>query len=194
MAPTVTRLLLSFCLVVATPVVYVLGVIVLDSQLRLYRNFGVLTTWTLLSLAAFGLLWTLIWRQEVRWTRRRRIATQLAVVACVLLGVLVCVIFVTILGYRNRISEEIVMLGGMCAATAWLGATAWAWRETPEERRGRLAAATGNRELPCPQCGYNLTGLREARCPECGASYTLESLIAAVTEQKSGHGLHESKS
>ena len=37
-----------------------------------------------------------------------------------------------------------------------------------------------DRDLPCPQCRYNLRGLREARCPECGGQFRWQALLDVI--------------
>ena len=76
-----------------------------------------------------------------------------------------------------------IVYAGNVFCILWIVASTLAWRETKAERAARLCGR-GDRLLPCPKCGYNLTGLRETRCPECGATYTVDELVGALVEQR----------
>ncbi len=188
MAPTVTRLILSFALVIATPTLFFMALFVgfelfddwID-QLFGYDEELFFVPVTLVCVAFFGVGWWLIWRGEVRWVNGRAgrtwgvLAGTLAASGVVGMGIALVV------PYESEIFGS--LFGGLVWIVLWLFGTAWAWRETKVERAGRLAAM-GVEALPCPSCGYNLSGLRESKCPECGAAFTLDQLFAAVDEQR----------
>ncbi|MCG3138016.1 MAG: hypothetical protein HJJLKODD_01872 [Phycisphaerae bacterium] len=180
MSALLARLLLSFVMLVATPLVYlVLFVIIEESVLpndtsaflasSMFTAIGVLTAWLM------------IWRRQVRWTPNRRgqtigvvgLSCALAAMVAVLIG------WVTHRGIR----EEGIILGGMTWLVGWLAGSVLVWRETPAERAERLANMTRG-AISCPRCGYNLTGLQQARCPECGTQFTLDELFAQLHEEK----------
>lgn len=45
---------------------------------------------------------------------------------------------------------------------------------------------TFGRDLPCPQCGYNLRSLRIPNCPECGFSFRWQSVLGVVCQRCGG--------
>jgi hypothetical protein len=72
----------------------------------------------------------------------------------------------------------------------------------PEARPGSpplLQTFLADRDVPCPQCGYNLRNLRADRCPECGEQLVLRvnvaeprqgALIAGLIGLSAGAGLN----
>ena len=61
-----------------------------------------------------------------------------------------------------------------------------------------LAAYLAGRDVPCPQCGYNLRDLAGHRCPECGDALALRlglaeprlgTLVAGLIGLSAGAGL-----
>lgn len=186
MAPTVTRLILSFALVIATPTLFFimlfLGMELFDSWVNSPLDdtviFGVITFFCV---GMFGIGWILIWMGEVKWNPKRGMWTAV-VLACGLFGwAIITAVFAATMPYEGV--EIGLVFGGLVWIVWWLFGTALAWRETSTERAGRLAAM-GVEALPCPSCSYNLSGLRESKCPECGAAFTLDQLYAAVDEQR----------
>lgn len=187
MAPTVTRLILSFALVIATPtllfIVMFLGYEVLEDMLG-FRGLDDDIFFICSSLGCvvfFGLGWWLVWRGEVRWTSGRSGKTWAVLCISFLISMCVAIGSALAVPYEGELIGSI--LGGLVWIVLWLFGTAWAWRETSAERAGRLAAM-GVEALPCPSCSYNLSGLRESKCPECGAAFILDQLYAAVDEQR----------
>ncbi len=132
-----------------------------------------LITWS--GVAAY---WCLLWRSNVRWNARRIGGTLGAVVAAIVVGGGIGLLFGASFGSGSDTEIFTVFLGGVLAILLWLFATVFLWRETPAERAARVGAAGGS-AVACPTCGYNLTGLGEARCPECGSRFTLDELLAA---------------
>src|SRR5437016_1347309 len=62
-----------------------------------------------------------------------------------------------------------------------------------------LQTFLADRDVPCPQCGYNLRDLRGSRCPECGEDLVLRvtvaeprqaALIAGLVGLSAGAGLN----
>lgn len=53
--------------------------------------------------------------------------------------------------------------------------------ELPEE--GWLRAYLADRDVPCPQCWYNIRGLTGSFCPECGEELRL---VVGLTEPRVG--------
>ena len=188
MAPTVTRLILSFALIVATPTLFFLllfiGYQVFDDLIDRFFNYDeelFFIPISFMSVGFFGFGWWLIWRGEVTWTAKRKLKTWCVLGASMGLSALAAVLIAAVFRHDGEIIGS--MLGGLVWIVLWLFGTAWAWRETSAERAGRLAAM-GVEALPCPSCGYNLSGLRESKCPECGSAFTLDQLYAAVDEQR----------
>ena len=134
---------------------------------------------TLLTCAYIVGYWLLLWRRDVVWTPRRVRSSLLLALGAVAAGIVLAWLISLALPYEEELGT---ILGSLAATVIWIGATVFAWRETPGERAARLARA-GADTLVCPSCGYNLTGLREARCPECGNSFTLNDLLAGQPER-----------
>ncbi len=183
MAPTVTRLILSFALLVTAPVYYVLSMILAHEVLDVaYRHEEV--TYAVVGFtgaAGFGLGWWGIWRGEVTWNPKRVGRTWGVFVLSFLPGALIGAAIVPLTYSKD--TTPILILAPIVWLIFWLFGTALVWKESADERAARLAAL-GMNGLPCPNCGYNLTGMRECKCPECGAAYTLDQLFAAVDEQR----------
>lgn len=181
MAPVITRLLLTLSLFVAAAVVYVVLLVTMFEMMRFRRSdeivFGIAN---LITGALFAGGWVLIWLQEVRWTRLRISLTFAALVASIVPSLLLVVIGMLIDEFDGGL---VVFLSGLTWLTLWLFGTSLAWMELPSERR-RRHATLGLETVPCPSCGYNLAGLKETKCPECGASYTIDSLFAALREKE----------
>lgn len=45
---------------------------------------------------------------------------------------------------------------------------------------------TFGRDLPCPQCSYNLRARREPRCPECGLRFRWQAILGVVCPRCAG--------
>ncbi len=178
MSRLVSRLLLAMTIVIATPVVYTISFLWIESTI-LRRDVDALWAADIVSAAFLVVGWVVIWRGQVVWTTRRLQLTIVAVVASALPAVFFALLIETALGGP---SEPAVIIGGMCWAVFWLGSTALIWRENCVERQNRLQAVSAG-VIHCPNCGYNLTGLEQARCPECGSRYTLNELFAVLQEQ-----------
>ncbi len=121
-------------------------------------------------------VWILIWRHRVAWTRRARIGTILS--SGVLLHVAVLVPLYYVLrgdsdGEVGVVALPVVALG------IWLLFTAFLWPARAVPVQERIEAG-----VRCTRCGYSLRGLTGTRCPECGYEPTLESFCAGwVTEE-----------
>lgn len=181
MAPTVTRLILSFALLVATPTLFFVSVFFLHevANWSYRRSEEIVLISTLIGLATMAIGWVLIWRPEVKWNSARTTGTFVVGIGGLLLSFFIGWGFTSV----SREGELGIITGGLVWFVLWLFGTAIVWRETKAERSQRLAAM-GISALPCPSCGYNLSGLRESRCPECGAQFTLDQLFGAIDEQR----------
>ncbi len=132
-----------------------------------------------------ALYWLLLWHDQVSWTRERRVYTGMAGGGALLVGVAMA----AVIGQFAKEAAVGALIGGGFPPIVWALATVVIWKESPDERRQRLAAA-GSDAVSCPVCGYNLTGLRETRCPECGTQYTVDQLLNAVQSERAA-GLHD---
>lgn len=181
MAPTVTRLILSFALLVATPTVFFVSLFFFYevANWNYRRSEQIMLVSTLIGLATMTIGWVLIWRPEVKWSSGRTTGTFVVGIGGLLLSLLIGWAFAA----ASNEEELGIIIGGLVWFVLWLFGTAIVWRETKAERSQRLAAM-GISALPCPSCGYNLSGLRESRCPECGAQFTLDQLFGAIDEQR----------
>lgn len=181
MAPTVTRLILSFALVVAVPVTYAVVFIGL-MEAAFGRNVEIaLVIANVVVGCGFAVGWVLIWMREIRWANHRVVLTLLSFLGSVVASLAVGVFFAFLL-HEKQLGA---LFGGMIFGVLWLFSTAFVWKETRGERRQRLSGL-GVNAVACPACGYNLTGLQTTQCPECGARYTLDQLVAACVEQVEG--------
>ncbi|TWT41891.1 hypothetical protein RAS1_30150 [Phycisphaerae bacterium RAS1] len=127
------------------------------------------------------LLWFLVWRRSVRWTRRR-VLTSVSLGALVLLsplGVLAHEDLRSAWRGYDSIVDAIILASPLFAGTAFLAGTAWSWRLKPAEAAARVAELGDEkvRSVSCPACRYSLRGLPEARCPECGWSGTIDEIV-----------------
>jgi hypothetical protein len=126
--------------------------------------------------ALFVLVWYLIWRRDVRWTRVRLRNTLIS-----LLGTIAIAIGISyVVNPRWWVGSDLI-LAWACWAVLWISLTGVVWRETMAERLGRTEQAR-TRTLRCPSCGYNMTGLHDARCPECGTQYTLDQIVSSAID------------
>lgn len=115
-------------------------------------------------------VWILIWRRRVTWTRRARIGTILS--SGVLLHVAVLVPLCDVLCFDSE-GEICVVAIPVVALGIWLMLTAFLWPARAVPVQERIDAG-----LHCMKCGYSLRGLTSTRCPECGFEPTLEAFCA----------------
>ena len=181
MSATISRLLLTFSLVVAGPVAYTILFVTL-MEIELFPFSYSNDEWALVVSdvvigAAYAIGWIAIWWGELNWTAGRIMTT-----AAVFFGSIVVATGLAILFWAMTNEEEVACIfAGMLWAVFWMAGTALFWRESKSERAGRLSQA-GVDVIACPGCGYNMTGLKTNKCPECGASYTVDQLFAATLE------------
>jgi len=121
-------------------------------------------------------VWILIWRRRVAWTRRARIGTILS--SGVLLHVAVLVPLYAVLCFDSD-GEVCVIALPVVALGVWLMFTTFLWPARAVPVQERIEAS-----VRCMRCGYSLRGLTATRCPECGFEPTLEAFCAGwVTEE-----------
>ena len=178
MSRLLSRLILACAAVCAAPIAWFALVFIFADRTRVRPIEVTMLLASAISGGLFVAAWLGIWHEQVVWTRGRCWLTALSVpwsaVAAAVIGVSI------VIGTRE---EEVgVILGSLTWIVAWMASTALVWRETGEERSARLRAAAQG-IICCLHCGYNMTGLHEARCPECGTQYTLNELLASITEQ-----------
>lgn len=179
MAPVITRLLLTLSLFVAAPLMYVVIMLTAFDILAISEDEIIFAIANLLTGGFIVLGWILILMHEIRWNPWRIGMT----VGVGIASVLIATSFALIAILTVRGDESLyIFLSGLIWLVLWLFGTSLAWMELPNERRKRYAVM-GLEKVPCPSCGYNLSGLKETKCPECGASFTIDSLFAAVQEQ-----------
>lgn len=177
MSPTVSRLVLSLCIIGFLPIMYFTTFFVLiessgnwsDDELYLLLSDVLCMLFLIVS-------WTVIWFGEIQWNTFRIVAS----IAVAGGGSIAGLIIGALCGAITNEEEIGILIGGAFAAVFWIFGTAIAWRETKSERAARLQHL-GINAVACPNCGYNLTGLSQSNCPECGSSYTLDQLFAALT-------------
>jgi hypothetical protein len=137
---------------------------------RIFAGFGLAGLLTWLFIAVY---WWLLWRRQIKWTPKRRLATIGWVGLALLLA----------LGAgaaTSRIETEFgAFIASVTAPLLWVFGSVLSWRESPAEHAARIASLGGADALTCPTCGYNLTGLKGTRCPECGNEFTLDQLLAS---------------
>jgi len=179
MPRVLSHVLLSVTLLLATPLLYIMVYILFDRALSVTDVLDFMLT-NLVTAPILIAAWVLIWQRRVNWTIARYWKTGLAVLAAIVPGAVVYLVFAATLA-----DEAGAVFGGWAWAVCWLTATAFIWRDTPLEQARRRRPGTGV-VLRCPNCRYNLTGLYEARCPECGTRFTLDELFQAVAEMPDG--------
>ena len=181
MSATIVRLILSTVLMIATPALYMTFLFFLMYSTR--HRIDELTMFLIADLVCGAFLvvaWILIWRSEVRWTPRRTRLTGVSLFAAMVPAVAMGTLLE--LSIPPSDGEAGVIFGAMTWALTWIPLTAFCWRETKAERADRLRMM-GINAIACPNCGYNLTGLREASCPECGSRFTLDQIVASLSER-----------
>ena len=177
MSHLVARILPAICLIPAAAVVYIMVIIVgLDrpNSTQVAPLVAGAAAW-----AFIAVYWVLLWRGSVRWTSMRVLGTLMATILVLVAGAFLAAAVNLIL--PDPRDELGILSASMFVPIAWLIATVFLWRETALERRSRLAASP-QRTVSCPTCGYNLTGLTATRCPECGKQSTLDELFAAQAD------------
>lgn len=179
MSRTVSRLLLTFSLLVGSVTVYVLFFIVIESR-WLSRDAEAFIAASLVTVPVFAVFWTSIWHVTVVWSAPRVLRTMVVFAVGSMAGVGCYAICVS-----TRVGAESgVILATMCWVTIWMAGTAVVWKETGLES-SRRERDCPDRVIPCPKCGYDLKGLAMARCPECGTEFTLDELFATWVGQDS---------
>ena len=181
MSATIVRLILSTVLMIAMPALYMtialffkfsIGLRIDDMTMFLIANF--------LCGAFLVVAWLLIWRSEVRWTPRRINLTVMSLFAALVPAAVMGSILEASIPLSD--GEAGVIFAAMIWALTWIPMTVFCWRETKAERADRLRMM-GINAIACPTCGYNLTGLREASCPECGSRFTLDQIVASLSDR-----------
>jgi hypothetical protein len=134
------------------------------------------TPWSLMSVSFVG-CWLVIWRQSVRWTGFRRIATASVVVGCVVapIGGLLIVMrsgpyfpiwgFALLGGYLSSIPLQVALI----------------WRSTRREETERLLEWRLAPTPRCPYCQGMLAGRMGARCPHCGGDLVGAAVSGATS-------------
>lgn len=138
---------------------------------------------TQLAVAVIAVVWLLLWRRSVRWTRSRVAVTTICtgvLLGAPLLQLLPDADGTTTFWYQVFWAARPGLI--LVSIAFFIAGTAWSWRDrNPRESH---AANRGDLDLDrlhsCPNCNYNLRGLREIRCPECGWSQTVDELVAGV--------------
>ncbi len=178
MSRLIAKILLTVFMIPFATIVYMVSFVVMERSLRFtgsyYGNrYELFVLCGLLTWAVIALYWLLIWRGQIKWTSPRISLTVLSAIVCAAASV----VFAKLLNLLVR--EEIfsAFVASVLCPVLWLISTVFVWRESAEERAGRVAGGDET-ALTCPVCGYNLTGLSEPRCPECGTKYTLSELFA----------------
>ena len=82
--------------------------------------------------------WLLLWRRDVVWTPHRIRSSLWLALGAIAAGIVLGWLLALVLPYEEEIGT---ILGSLTATVLWVGATVFAWRETPGERAARLARA-----------------------------------------------------
>ncbi len=173
MTRLVARLLLAV-MIFPTSILFFFILMVLVSGRGNPSLSEVVVVWAT-TLTYIGLYWLWLWRNSIRWTMGRVVATAGMSVGAIALGLAAYLV----LRKQAQIPEEpAAILGGVVTPIAWVIGTILLWRENDRERAARLAKLS-EATVACPLCGYNMTGLHDTRCPECGHHPTLQEFIAS---------------
>lgn len=169
MTRAAAHLILSAALVLATPFVFLVFAIILDT----FPSIGRYTEFTLaaaITAVLFLVAWLAIWFGQIRWTTGRVTATAAVVIGAMVPAVVIGAVMVLVL----RQGRELWLLTIVGATPIWglalMAGTALVWRENAVDRAARLQEI-GAAVLTCAKCGYNLTGLSSDQCPECGQTF-----------------------
>lgn len=116
-----------------------------------------------------AVIWLLIWRRAVCWSRTVWSRTLLFVACLILVP--------TLLIYWSEefpsATKDYLFAIPWLAWGLWMAATVRYWPMR------YLAGASGEFPPTCIACGYPLTGLCATRCPECGDERTIDELWRA---------------
>ncbi len=121
-------------------------------------------------------VWVLIWRHRVAWTRRARIGTILSSGVLLHVAVLVPLYYVLRGGTWGEVG---VVALPTVALGLWMMLTAFLWPARAVPVQERIEA-----NLRCMRCGYSLRGLTATRCPECGFEPALEAFCAGLVSEE----------
>ena len=173
MSRLLSKIMLALLMLPLAALVYMLVVTALLESILGYPNrIAAFIVADLVTAAFVAGYWIVLWHGVVRWTSRRVRSTFAAGLGAVVIGAVAG-------GLAGHVEDDFgAFVAGLVAVLVWLTATVLIWRETADERSGRLRGA-GRLTVACPRCGYNLTGLQQTTCPECGTTYTIDELIAS---------------
>jgi len=123
---------------------------------------------TLCALVGFAavVIWLLIWRRAICWSRTVLFRTLLLAAGLILIPTL-------LLYWHPSATEEYLFSIPFLAWGLWMAATVRYWPMR------YLAGESGEFAPTCIACGYSLTGLCATRCPECGDQRTIDELWRA---------------
>src|SRR5690349_13037002 len=153
MSHLISRILLAILLFPLASLVYLIAFVtsyhIFNESIFFDRDIDFFIVAGAVTWFFLGVYWYLLWRGSVRFTAARIRWSLIAILLSALAGMLIAVTL-------TSIERDLVgFVGSSAAPLLWLVATCFIWRESREERAGRLIA--GRESIVCPTCGYNLT-------------------------------------
>jgi peptidoglycan/LPS O-acetylase OafA/YrhL len=166
----ISRILLATLIL---PGALLLNLIVYQTLDRKFSSYPQSTWISDLSAGALALLaWVMLWRRDVRWSRRRRNVFAIALFAAIVGGVASGI-------YTGKLfdAEVGIFVGVYSAVLLAMLASIFAWRESACERTARFAATPA--AVVCPACRFDMSAQRASICPRCGHRCTIDEILAA---------------
>ena len=175
MTKLIVRLILSTMLLPLAVVLFI-GMMLVASLMTRSPGVGLIIFIFAVEFFFISIYWYLLWRPVVHWTPRRKSGTVLTAGLSIFAGLLFTGVIWVVVGDL----EVAIGFGGIAPPLTFLLGTLAVWKETDEERSGRLQLQEG-RPIECPGCGHDMRGLNSTTCPECGLTMNLQELLYSQT-------------
>ena len=175
MTKLIVRLILSTMLLPLAVVLFIGMTVVMSQMTRGPGPWVLLFIW-IIEFLFISIYWYVLWKPVVNWTPSRRRGT----IAVIILSLVAGLVFGAFILVSIGELEGAIGIGGIAPPLTFLLGTLAVWKETEEERSGRLQLLEG-RPIECPGCGHDMRGLNSTTCPECGLTMNLQELLYSQT-------------
>ncbi|MFQ5425262.1 MAG: hypothetical protein ACE5F9_14955 [Phycisphaerae bacterium] len=172
MSPSTVRLAIGFALIPFLPGLFFTAMLGVRSFSSMGETGAMGLAYQSCAIVAV-LVWLLLWRGLVSWTRARWAWTW------VLAALVLAVPWSVFLPGGSDVWEMFRGTLPLFVLAAWFGGTAIVWRSAVGDVLAALEQGDleVDRFIHCPSCDYSLRGLREVRCPECGWHSTVDDIV-----------------